>query len=61
MNELKQAKMLWIVLNPDGTYAGVPCLSWEEAREMVAQKKGRWVLNVDPVIEDVTNSANGLI
>ncbi len=61
MNELKQAKMLWIVLNPDGTYAGVPCLSWEEAREMVAQKEGRWVLNVDPVIEDVTNSANGLI
>lgn len=53
--------MIWIVINPDGTYAGVPCLTWEEARELVAQKKGRRVFNLDPNEEDVTENENGLI
>ena len=53
--------MIWIVINPDSTYAGVPCLSWEEARELAAQKEGRRIFNVDPNEEDVTDHPNGLI
>lgn len=33
----------YAVINPDGTYAGVPCTSAEEARELAAQKDGRVV------------------
>lgn len=31
----------YVVINPDGTYAGVLCDSYEEARDLAAQKKGR--------------------
>ena len=34
---------MYVVLNPDGTYAGVPCESYEEARELAAQKQGRGI------------------
>lgn len=61
MEELKSRDMIWIVINPDSTYAGVPCLSWEEARELAAQKEGRRIFNVNPNEEDVTDHPNGLI
>lgn len=61
MEELKALDMIWIVINPDGTYAGTPCLTWEAARELVAQRKGRRVFNLDPNEEDVTENENGLI
>ena len=61
MEELKTKNMIWIVINPDGTYAGVPCLTWKEARELVAQKEGRRVFNIDPIMEDVTESKDGLL
>ncbi len=38
----------WVVLNPDGTYAGVPCESFEECRELVAAREGRIAYEVDP-------------
>ena len=31
----------FVVINPDGTYAGVLCDSFDEARELASQKKGR--------------------
>lgn len=31
----------FVVLNPNGSYAGVLCTSLEEARELAAQQKGR--------------------
>lgn len=38
---------LWAVVNPDGTFAGVPCLSWEEARELSAQHEGSVIFFMD--------------
>ena len=61
MEELKTKNMIWIVINLDGTYAGVPCITWEEARELVAQKEGRRVFNIDPNMEDVTESKDGML
>ena len=61
MEELKALDMIWIVINPDGTYAGIPCLTWEEARELASQKEGRRIFNLDPNEEDVTENENGLI
>lgn len=61
MEELKALDMIWIVINPNGTYAGVPCVSWEEARELAAQREGRRIFNLDPNEEDVTENENGLI
>lgn len=40
--------MMYAVINPDGTYAGVPCESLDEAREMMAQKEGRWIAELVP-------------
>ena len=34
------------VINPDGTFAGVPCTSEEEARELAAQKEGRVIVEL---------------
>lgn len=31
--------MHWAVVKEDGTYAGVPCTSYGEARDLAAQKK----------------------
>ena len=31
----------FVVINPNGTYAGVLCDSYDEARELAAQEKGR--------------------
>ena len=33
----------YIVLNPDGTVAGIPCRDFEEARELANQRDGRIV------------------
>ena len=41
------------VINPDGTYAGVPCTSEEEARELAAQKEGRIVVELSPLKEGI--------
>lgn len=38
--------MFTVVINPDGTYAGVPCESEEEARELANQKEGRKIFSV---------------
>lgn len=39
----------YVVLNPDGTYAGVPCESYEEARELAAQVEGRGIYELSPL------------
>lgn len=41
------------VINANGTYAGMPCVTYEEARELAAQCEGRrifeiWVEDDDP-------------
>ena len=44
--------MMYAVINPDGTYAGVPCESLEEARDLMAQKKGRWIAELNPILTE---------
>lgn len=53
--------LLWFVINPDNTYAGIPCLSFEEARELANQKEGRKIFVIDPILDEVTDSENGLL
>lgn len=31
---------LWAVIKDDGIFAGAPCTSWEEARELATQHEG---------------------
>lgn len=61
MEDLKELDMIWVVINSNGTYAGKPCISWEEAQELAAQCKGRRIFILNPSEEDVTESENGLI
>ena len=44
--------MMYAVINSDGTYAGVPCESLEEARDLMAQKKGRWIAELNPILTE---------
>ena len=44
----------YVVINPDGTYAGVLCQSWEEARELAGQKEGRVIGEVQPIVSNLT-------
>lgn len=42
--------MRYAVIKPNGEYAGVPCESAEEAREMAAQEEGRVVFKLSKVL-----------
>lgn len=44
---------LYAVVKSDGTFAGVPCLSWEEARELSAQHEGSTIFFMDPDCDQV--------
>lgn len=37
---------LWAVIKEDGTFAGVPCTSYEEARELASQHEGSHVFDL---------------
>ena len=47
MKDFDWFETLFAVIKEDGTFAGVPCLSYEEARELQAQHIGSqiFVLN----------------
>jgi hypothetical protein len=47
----------YVVINPDGTYAGVPCTSEEEARELAAQKEGRIIVELGNLIKSLEEDA----
>lgn len=34
------------VINANGTYAGMPCVTYEEARELAAQQEGRKIFEI---------------
>lgn len=44
------SNMKYAVIKPNGEYAGVPCESVEEAREMAAQEEGRVVFKLSKVL-----------
>lgn len=47
MRDFDYEQELWCVVKADGTFAGVPCTSWEEARELSAQHEGSAVFYMD--------------
>lgn len=53
--------IVWVVLNADGSYVGRPCPTWEEARELLDEDDSRYAYILDLVIDDVTDSPNGLL
>lgn len=42
----------YAVVNPDGTYAGVPCITFEEALQLAIQKEGRRIFALEEVAQD---------
>lgn len=53
--EVNNEILVYAVINPDGTFAGVPCVSEEEARELAAQKEGRIIVKLDEVDQGTLN------
>ena len=56
MNEavkVNNETLKFAVINPDGTYAGVPCTSEEEARELAAQREGRVIVELGALREGI--------
>ena len=51
----------YVVINRDGTYAGVPCESRGEAIDLAAQKKGRVIGEIVPLplVEHIHCPVNG--
>lgn len=46
MRDFEWGCPLWAVIKADGTFAGVPCLSYEEARELSAQHEGSRIFDL---------------
>lgn len=42
-----EVEKIYMVVNPDKTYAGVPCVSIEEAVELAIQVEGRRIYEID--------------
>ena len=36
----------YVVINKDGTYVGLPCLRYEEARELANQQEDRQIFKI---------------
>lgn len=51
--EVNNETLKYAVINPDGTYAGVPCTSEEEARELAAQREGRIIVELGALREGI--------
>ena len=51
----------WAVVKADGTFAGVPCASYEEARDLAAQHEGSKIffLAYEPDEDDDIDSDEG--
>lgn len=47
MRDFDWSDTLWAVVKEDGSFAGVPCLSYEEAREVAAQHEGARIFAMD--------------
>ena len=41
--------MKYAVINQNGTYAGVPCETYEEAQELAAQDEGRQIFILEEI------------
>ena len=46
MRDFEWNDHLWCVIKDDGTFAGVSCLSWDEARELAEQHEGSHIFEL---------------
>ena len=51
---------IYCVVNPDGTYTGRPCITYDEARELLVQKEGRRAYTMKRLYIFEEENANGL-
>lgn len=60
--EINNEILEYAVINPDGTFAGAPCVSLEEAQELAAQKEGRVIVKLDEAdLDALTEGGLGLL
>lgn len=59
MRDFNYAQEIWAVIKADGTFAGVPCTSWEEARELSAQHEGSAIFYMDLDCDQVWGEEDG--
>lgn len=52
MRDFAWTDTLYCVIKDDGTFAGVPCLSYEEARELSNQHEGSMIYEMSPTLDD---------
>ena len=53
-------RKLWCVVNDDGSFAGVPCLAWEEARELSINHDGSRIYEMTLDKDQVHNDEEDL-
>ena len=53
-------RKLWCVVNDDGSFAGSPCLSWEEARELSAYHDGSRIYEMNLDKDQIHNDEEDL-
>lgn len=46
MRDFSWNQCLWCVVKDDGRFAGIPCVSWEEARELANQHEGSCIFKM---------------
>ena len=46
MRDFKWTDTLWTVVKDDGRFAGVPCLSFEEARDLAGQHENSVIMEM---------------
>jgi len=47
MRDFDWSATLWVVIKDDGTFAGVPCLTEDEARELAYQHEGSRIFKAE--------------
>ena len=52
MRDFAWTDTLYCVIKDDGAFAGVPCLSYEEARELSNQHEGSMIYEMSPTLDD---------
>lgn len=50
MRDFDWNNKLWGVVKADGSFAGIPCLSADEARELSYQHEGSYIYSMYPIL-----------
>lgn len=55
MRDFEWSARLWAVVKENGEFAGCPCLTWNEARELACQHEGSAIfeLKLDDQVWDI--------